>query len=54
MGVAPRARRTAPPSPSPATSRKFTADEVRERARATGKDPEAAVNAARAKGLLKE
>jgi len=35
-------------------SRQYTADEVRARARSAGKDPEAAVSAARARGLMRE
>lgn len=50
VGVQPRGGSPAPAphsASSPTPTRKYTADEVRERARASGKDPEAAVNAAR-------
>jgi hypothetical protein len=52
--AAPPAPPSAMGSASAPSSRKYTADEVRERARAAGKDPEAAVSAARSRGLLKE
>lgn len=49
----PNGVKAAQPAPSSSAAR-YTADEVRARARAAGKDSDAAVNAARARGLLKE